>query len=116
MNSVCRYMCKYNPTKLDAIRKIVRYLEDKRLDRNYHKKKQHFLWGQIDRCKYGMTCAKIHTYNSEYIKLCQTADALLSAYIDSDDIQDYHTILNMFRGTFPAVYTQFEMLIRKKNV
>lgn len=111
----CRYVCRYSPDHLIALQKVVRFLEDKHLDRRSCASRDHFLWGTVDRCKLGSSCGKTIKAHTDFSRLTSTADTLLSRYLESDDISDYHQLLQLLRGYFPAVYSKVEIIIRKRE-
>lgn len=111
----CQYICHFSADKAEQLKRIKRYLDnrversDKRID------VKHYNWGVSDRCKFGITCAKIITAEHEFNRLKFEVDELLTLYIDKKKYDDYHQILNLMRGHFPAAYREFEVQIHKNS-
>lgn len=112
----CQYICHFTADKVNRLRKIKQQLEiELRNNSQRINNIKHYNWGPEDKCKYGIQCSKTIQARNDYNRLTNNIDELMTAYIEQNQYDRYHVILNLLRGYFPTVYNQFERDIRTKQ-
>ena len=113
----CKYICHFSTPKIDRLKKLKQLLDRELRNSDIRNAKQttSYNWGVEDRCKYQIYCHKISQSRNEYNRLSTDVGNLLDIYIENRTYDHYHEILNLLRGYFPIVYTQFEKQILKNK-
>lgn len=73
----------------------------------------HFNWGFNSHCRYGLPCPTLRQFDMDCERLAQRVEPLIAQLAKSGS-PDYHQVLNLCRGDFPAVYNMLETIHRKE--
>ena len=115
MKSTICMSCTYQRRgrKVQAMQRISEILN--RFNLNRPERITRFNWGNVESCKVGIsTCDKIEANKREFNRYAEELNNLLSAFAENPKPNTYHDILQYLRGNFPAVYVQFEQLVRPR--
>ena len=63
-----------------------------------------YLWGHHDRCRFGIPCNKIDSFNRENDQLARSLEPYLTAIAKSGNAKLIHECLNLLRGNYPQIY------------
>ena len=116
-NSIC-YTCRSYADnsvlqKLRSIENIVNSVKSGLPPVGSNMNWRHLEWDTYKRCRFGMSCAELHTYNTK----CDAIESRISPYIlpiaehaaDSEEMMSaYNQILRLCSGSFPRIYRQME--------
>lgn len=108
---ICRQ--KNHSSSLDRLRRIKEQFRQPVDMSNIQQ--EHFTWSIHERCKYGISCNKLQNFENESKRLIKEIEPIIVDICMKQSTNEYHKMLQLLRGEFPAVYNQTERLFRKYN-
>ena len=74
-----------------------------------------FNWGLNSRCKFGVSCHQLRVYDMRCQQMAKQSEVYLTYIAREGSDKDFHMILEMLRGDFPAVYNVMEYERNQRN-
>ncbi len=82
---------------------------------NTNNKIYYFNWGFHSHCRYGLDCPSLRQFDRECEQIAHLLEPKIAA-IAASGSKDYHALLDLCRGDFPAVYNELEAIHHKAGV
>lgn len=102
-----------NQSKLNALIKL-KDICDKNRDTTINIKNspiRHFQWGLHSHCEYGIPCYKLDAFDNKCKNIVRHIEKrMIQIAMATDNDSEYHNILELSRGNFPAVYHGMERI------
>lgn len=80
---------------------------------------RYFQWGIHSRCQYGLPCNELDSFDNECKNIVRhIEERMIQIAMANDNDSEYHNILELLRGDFPAVYHGMERIraYSKRNI
>lgn len=103
-------LCRENNSIGNDLRRLADFLQRLDLDiQNGRRIPLKYYWDYEPRCKFGLTCSKLHSYANQNLDLIlRVIEPGIEAVIRSGNERYYHVLLRYLQGRFSRVYTQVE--------
>ncbi len=106
LTAVC-LTCRQTNQEGERLRQINRYLKEVGV-KPVKNSRPRYQWGHISRCRYGIPCEKLRRQDIDNDRLAASLEPYIAGLVLSGDRGRIQRLLQLLRGTYPAVYRAVE--------